>query len=121
MMRSWIALLGVLCAALWLPAWAAIDAQTGVVTDERLASGVPFGGIGTGKVELLTDGTFGNLTLNNNWDRPIASLPGSFFAVRTRVGTKAEAKVLASKSPYGLPTVAGVRYEGLFPRANVDY
>lgn len=121
--------LAVLCAggfALTLgPARAAVDGDTVTITDERLASGVPLGGIGTGKVDFLTDGSFGNLTLNNNWSRPISQLPASFFAIRTQVpsgkSTRTDARVLALRSPYGFPTVAGVRYQGRFPQAQVRF
>lgn len=95
----------------------AVDPQTATITNARLSSGVPLGGLGTGKVELLTDGTFGNLTLNNNPERPVAELPGSFLAVQARTARGAEARVLALRSPYGFPHAAGVRYQGLFPRA----
>ncbi len=121
--------LAVLCAGglvLTLgPARAAVDGDTVTITDERLASGVPLGGIGTGKVDFLTDGSFGNLTLNNNWSRPVSELPASFFAVRTQVpsgrSTKTEARVLALRSAYGFPTVSGVRYQGRFPQAQVRF
>lgn len=123
-MRIWRGLTVLLClvgAASMVPVAAAVDSNTGVVTDERLPSGVPLGGIGTGKVELLTNGTFGNLTLNNNWDHPLPDLPGSFFAVRATRGGKTTARVLALKSPYGLPTVGGVRYQGTYPKAQVRF
>lgn len=122
---AWMALGAAGLALVLGPARAAVDGDTVTVVDERLASGVPLGGLGTGKVELLTDGSLGNLTTNNNWSRPIAELPGSFFAIRTQVptaaGTRTESRVLGLKSAYGFPAVSGVRYQGLFPQAQVRY
>src|SRR5438105_4416069 len=114
-------LLSLLLGALVVPVQASIDAATASARDERLASGVPLGGIGTGKVEILSDGTFGNLTLNNNWSRPIAELPASFFAIRAATEKKTTARVLALHSPYKFPTVAGVRYQGAFPKARLEF
>ncbi len=45
-------------------------------------NGMPLGGIGTGKVELCPDGTFVNISTNNNQDAPIAGVRGCFFAWR---------------------------------------
>ena len=114
-------------ALCWLadPVAATIDPETLTVSDERLPAGVPLGGIGTGKVDLLTDGSFGNLTANNNWARPIQELPGSFFAIRTEHGAgaarRSDARVLALSSEYGFPAVNSVRYQGRFPEASVRY
>jgi len=60
------------------------DPATGTITDARWESGVPLGGIGVGKVELLTDGGFGNFTHQHNWDRPYGWVKGAFAAVRAR-------------------------------------
>jgi uncharacterized protein (DUF608 family) len=117
--KLWLPLL--LLAAAVVPAGATVQPETAVVSDERLPSGVPLGGLGAGKVELFTDGTFGNLTLNNNWERPIPELPGSFFALRARSGKADTARVLALRSHYGFPSVSGVRYQGLFPKAQLRF
>lgn len=101
---------------------AAVDGETATATDERLLSGVPLGGLGTGKVELFTDGTLGNLTTNNNWEAPVAELPGSFFAVRAAEDdSPGVGRVLALRSPYRLPVVSGVRAQGQFPGAQLRY
>ncbi len=39
--------------------------------DAKLEGGVPFGGIGTGKVEIDNQGKMSNLTIANNWGTPI--------------------------------------------------
>src|SRR4051812_47397051 len=107
-MRATCLVFALLCGAAVLPGAlraAPMDAGAAPEARARPSGGVPLGGIGTGKVELLADGTLGNLTLNNNWERPIAELPGSFFAVRATAGEKTTARVLALRSPYKLPTV----------------
>ena len=54
---------------LWLAASArgAFDVETGRITDESWKSGVPLGGIGCGKIEIITDGSLGYYTGNHNW------------------------------------------------------
>ncbi len=104
-----------------LPASAERSVETATITDERLSAGIPLGGIGTGKVELLSDGSFANLTLNGNMERPIADAPGSFFAVRAGSGTQAVSRLLASRSTYDVPLIGGVRYQGVFPDAALHF
>jgi uncharacterized protein (DUF608 family) len=102
-------------------AQSAVDPQTGVVHSRRLLSGVPLGGIGAGKVEILTDGSFAHATVMNNWDRPTDRLPGSFAAIRIRTNTQTTACVLALSSAYGLPVVSNLDFDGLFPQARVTF
>lgn len=52
-----------------------------VVYNQRWRSGLPLGGLGCGKIELLTDGALGNFTGNHNWDQPTRVIPGAFFAL----------------------------------------
>jgi uncharacterized protein (DUF608 family) len=88
-------------------------------------SGVPFGGIGTGKFEILPDGSFANSTINNSWDNPVPQARGSFFAVfakaRSGGGMARILKVPGQTGSAGgfdnAKTVAGCTYRGLFPFA----
>ena len=100
---------------------AAVDGITGIVHSRRLASGVPLGGIGTGTLQLMTDGAISGATINNNWAYPMRDLPGCFAAVRTRSGTRTASRVLALTSSYGLPTVHGLDYGGLYPTAKLAF
>ncbi len=99
----------------------AVDPQTGVVHSQKLLSGVPLGGVGTGKVEIMTDGSFAHATMMNNGDRPTGSLTGCFAAIWTRTGTQTAARVLGLNSAYGLPTVGRLNYDGLAPQAQLTY
>ncbi|MBI1854226.1 MAG: discoidin domain-containing protein [Planctomycetes bacterium] len=96
----------------------------GIVHSERWKSGVPLGGIGCGKLEILTDGSLGNFTGNHNWDRPTGWLRGGFFAVQTRWAGKRAAKLLrlASGDEFeGVSNVAETDFSGWFPMATVRY
>jgi len=126
----------VMLACVWLIAVSLASAQSkienrkskvepllpyGTVRSQRLNSGVPFGGIGCGSFQLLTDGTISRATINNNWAKPTGDLNGCFAAVWTNAGGRIVTRSLTLKSPYGLPPVAGVDYLGLFPQAFVQF
>ena len=99
----------------------AIDPVTGIAHSQRLASGVPLGGIGTGTFQLLTDGTVAQASVANNWDHPLQNAPGCFAAIWTRTENRSTARVLALTSPYNMPTVTKLDYDGLFPQAILTY
>lgn len=89
------------------------------VRDERLRSGVHLGGIGCGKLELHTDLAFGGFTGNGNWDRPIAALPLSFFAVvSTDADGRRVCRALCGGDPAGIASAASIRCDGRFGRAD---
>src|SRR5207247_1420033 len=99
----------------------AVDAISGVVRSRRLATGVPLGGIGAGTFQVMTDGLISGATYNNKWAYPTGDIPGCFAAVHVRAGTRALSRVLALTSPYGLETISGLNYEGLFPVAKLTF
>ena len=49
-------------------------------------TGVPLGGIGTGMIELRSDGRIGTVGCNSNWSAPFTDTPGCFFAVGMKNG-----------------------------------
>jgi uncharacterized protein (DUF608 family) len=112
----------------------------------RWSNGVPLGGIGCGKIELLTDGSFANATIYNNWDTRTGFLKGCFFAVCCDDGTTKVARMLRlapncadsniadveriHKQRLGLPdyseyeaveNIAGTEYIGSFPFATIRF
>lgn len=91
-----------------------------VIHNQRWRSGVPLGGLGCGKLELLTDGAFGAFSGNHNWDRPTEFLRGTFFALEENGRT-----VLLRRRRHGeypnVQNVADTSYVGLFPRARVQF
>ena len=105
-------------------AHAGFDVNTGVISNETWRSGVPLGGIGCGKLEIVTDGSFGYYTGNNNWDRPTGILKGVVAAVFAQVGDKKAARMLrlAGKNEYaGVENISGVEYSGWFPTASLKF
>ncbi len=88
-------------------------------------SGVPLGGIGTGKIELCPDGALHHFTVNNNNVFPIDGMPGTFFAVAARWGLSSAVRVLQTSSDV-LPSevlikASQIGYRGLYPRCMVEY
>jgi len=96
---------------------------TGVITSARWKSGVPLGGIGCGKIEMLTDGGFGNFSVNHNWDRPTGIVRGAFFAVYAGDGNTGAARVLKLRSDRYQNTtmIDSVTYFGRFPVAELNF
>ncbi len=94
---------------------------------DRLETGVPLGGLGCGSLQVFTDGTRGEFTGLNNWERPLGQLhrlrSGSGedyrlanpFAIFVQDGTRTVARLLQTQPIAGLPTVAGLRFECDFP------
>ncbi|MEP6755545.1 MAG: GH116 family glycosyl-hydrolase [Chthonomonadales bacterium] len=92
-----------------------------VVHSERLPMGVPFGGVGCGGFQLMTDGAIGRATFNNNLANPSGDIPGAFAAVWTESEGKTSSRVLKLKSEYGLTGVSKLDYEFRYPEALVQY
>ncbi len=101
------------------------DPTTGTIIDKRWQSGLPLGGIGVGKIELMTDGSFGNFTNQHNWDRPYRWARGAFAAIRVQAdGGQAVTRMLRLRSDdeyAGVENIAHTRMQGWFPRAQIDY
>jgi len=112
--------------AMWQPA--EVDLESGTTRcrryEELLHSGLPLGGIGTGRLELLTNGTLGSFSCANNWDVPTFWTEGSFFALWTNAGAAPRAMMLhppRSAGGWGLPTVDAINFIGRFPVAELSY
>lgn len=94
-------------------------------TDPKQTSGVPLGGIGTGKVEICPDGAFHHITINNNNVFPIDGMSGTFLAVSAKSGQSSKTKVLQTSSQIipqdFLIESSEIRYRGLYPRCIIDY
>ena len=112
--------------AMWSPA--EVSAEAGTVRTERyeelLHSGLPLGGIGTGRLELLTNGALGSFSCANNWDIPTFWAEGSFFALWTEAGAGPGAMLLhppRTAGGWGLPTARAVNFRGRYPVAQLGY
>ena len=103
------------------PVQAGERAYESPVVNQRLRSGVHLGGIGCGKIELMTDATFGRFTGNTNWDRPVDELPLSFFSVAVTTDGDRFVRALAGGDPAKIPSVENIRFDGRFARADVAF
>lgn len=97
------------------------DPVTGIVHSQRLEQGIPLGGIGTGSIQVMTDGAISRVAIHNNWDQPTGDLPGCFAAFWTRSGSQTVARVLGLHSGYGLPTAPALDCDPLFPQAQMEF
>ncbi len=83
-------------------------------------SGVPLGGMGAGKMELLPNGLFNAFTFLNNWSQPlnghVHNFPG-ILGYHLGIFVNGKAYLLQTVPVAGLPTVRSTRYEGSFPKA----
>jgi len=125
--RTLLAILAVqllAASAIAAPPPRSFDSSTGTITDQRWQSGLPLGGIGVGKIELMTDGSFGDLTNQSNWDRPYKWAKGAFAVIRVQSDNGQVSKILRLKSDdeyTGVQNVAHTKMQGWFPRAQIDY
>jgi non-lysosomal glucosylceramidase len=88
-------------------------------SDPRWApSGVPLGGIGTGKVEICRDGRFRNFSGNNNQDMPFEEpdgLKGAYLALEAN-DTK---RLLATRPMAGIAPCEELQFDPAFPQATL--
>ena len=86
-------------------------------------SGVPLGGIGAGKLEILPNGLWNSFTFLNNWSQPLAGPPDFAGILGYHLGIFTEKKscLLQTVPVGGLPTVASIDYEGDFPACRLWY
>jgi len=114
-----------LCLIFLAPVIAAgLDVDTGIISNERWGSGVPLGGLGCGKLEILTDGAFGYYTGNHNQDRQTGRLKGAFAAIYAECGDRRAARMLrlTGESEYaGVRNIDNIDYAGWFPTAEITY
>ncbi|HQP91263.1 MAG TPA: GH116 family glycosyl hydrolase [Candidatus Omnitrophota bacterium] len=98
-------------------------------SDQNLKSGVPLGGIGAGKIEVLANGLLDSFSFLNNTHNPLVSndasglkgVLGFHFAVWVRDKGKKVSKLLSTQPFSGLPCVDSIKYDGSFPFVRLDY
>jgi len=88
-------------------------------------SAVPLGGLGTGFIELNSEGKFENSTLQGN-PRPTGRFPNSFLAVRAQAAGKAVTRMLQcdrgqALGPPDVESVAEASYFGHYPIVDLRY
>lgn len=81
-------------------------------------SGVPLGGLGTGRVDICRDGRFRHFTGHNNQDMPIDhpdGLDGAWLSLRCG----SDERLLASRPMAGFSPCSRLEFEAAFPRATL--
>ncbi len=98
-------------------------------SDQNVKSGVPLGGIGAGKLEILPNGMLDNFTFLNNIHNPLSSedskgskgILGFHFGIWIKDRGKKTAKLLSTQGFSGISGVESIKYNGVFPFVNLDY
>lgn len=99
---------------------------------DAVRSGVPLGGIGAGKFEILSNGCWHGFTFLNNTETPIVSrddraieraagVPGFHFALVAERGSKRSGVLLQTERAMDYPVAAGIDFDGVWPRARLRY
>lgn len=101
--------------------------------EDHLRSGLPLGGLGTGTLEVFSDGTRGAFTGLNNWGKPLGQIhnfrsgpfgdyrAGHPFALLADNGHSRFTGLLQTVPTGGCTTVTSVTMEGLFPVAQLTF
>jgi uncharacterized protein (DUF608 family) len=92
-------------------------------------SGVPLGGIGAGKLEIMPQGVLDNFTFLNNFNKPLTNSPegetigvlGYHFGIYFKDNRKRIAKLLQTVKINQYSSVDSINYEGEFPFAYLEY
>ncbi len=113
---------------------ASFDVETGSVSLDGSAetwnSGVPIGGIGTGKFAILPNGQFANVTINNSWDLPVLRPQGTFLAIAAKARSGSGVARIMQVNPSGTsekaafknhPAYKEVEFTGSFPFARWEF
>ncbi len=99
---------------------------------EKTGSGVPLGGIGTGKIEILPNGGFHSVTVQNNCNAPFQNptsgagpltqgIYGFHFGLYTERRNRRGAWILQTERMRNYSRVDRIDYEGMWPKAALTY
>lgn len=106
------------------------DEAAGVWRNAPWRAGMPLGGVGCGKFELLPSAWFGRFTINHNWDMPLWEEPfvpsrGTFLAISASDGVRRVTRWLRRGWPEselaGAEQVRCVEFRGAFPFAEAAF
>ncbi len=81
---------------------------TGEFINCSVFRGFPLGGIGSGGLNIGTDGHFTEFRINNNWMNPVRGVRGTFFAVHMQKGAEKVTRILRKG-------VSGAEYQNIEP------
>lgn len=84
---------------------------------KEVRCGMPLGGIGAGKIEIARDGSFRNITTNNNIDAPFYHPDLCFMAA----SVNGHARILRDEPAVGLTPVEKIEFSGRYPIAQLTF
>jgi uncharacterized protein (DUF608 family) len=98
-------------------------------SDQNVRSGVPLGGIGAGKLEIMPSGVLDNFTFLNNIHKPLNSgdpknpsgVPGFNFVLWVKDKNKKSLKLLSTQPVSGCSNIESIKFNGSFPFAHLEY
>ena len=94
-------------------------------SSDNVKSGIPLGGIGAGKMEIMPNGSINFITFQNNWSEPItggrSGILGFHFGIFTESEGKKSAKLLQAQKVNTFPHIDKIEYEGDFPFVRLKY
>lgn len=98
-------------------------------SSQFVKSGVPLGGIGAGKLEIMPSGVLDNFTFLNNYTKPLTNstenetlgVLGYHFGIYYKDNKKKVSKLLQTVKIANYPTIENIKYKGEFPFAHLDY
>jgi non-lysosomal glucosylceramidase len=91
---------------------------------DGMRSAVPLGGLGSGTVELLADGSFSDWNIFNNSPAygEKVQIDEAFFGIRVRrQNSKIYGSALRTRPPSGLPAIRQIQYSGDFPVSRLRF
>lgn len=103
-----------------------LDETTGIIHNGQWQNGVPLGGIGCGRFEVLPCGWFSRFSINHNWDEscwdhPWKPVRGTFLAVRAGEATRWLRFGFREHELPGVTQVERVAYRGQFPFVDATF
>ncbi|OIO35371.1 MAG: hypothetical protein AUJ74_06410 [Candidatus Omnitrophica bacterium CG1_02_44_16] len=96
---------------------------------QNVRSGVPLGGIGAGKLDIMPTGVLDNFTFLNNIHKPLNSgdpkdlsgVPGFNFVLWVKDKNKKFLKLLSTQPVLDCSNIESIKFNGSFPFARLDY